>query len=290
MPDSTLSWLLEPGEPSVRYLTLRDLLGRPEDDHEVTEARQAIMRYGPVADILSRQNDDGGFMTDEMVERYGLAVARSGYQPKYKNTIWQLLFLAQLGADRNDLRVKQLCEFVLDHNYFPCRNVIGIHVQKRYGIDFYPFPCFIANMIWSLSRMGYGKDCRVQDSIKWLLEYQRFDDGDFRTPDVWPYRGRGDRCYGRHTCISGVTRSLKAMSSIPESQRTPEIDRFIGKAVDFVLSHRLYRRNHGNWEPIRPEFELFTFPVIHYDDVIEIVDTLQCLGIRHPAVDEGLQF
>ncbi len=68
------------------------------------------------------------------------------------------------------------------------------------------------------------------------------------------------------------------------------MDEFIGKAVDFVLMHRLYRRNHGEWEPIRPEFEMFSFPVLHYDDVIEIVDTLQGLGVRHEAVDEGLQF
>ena len=54
--------------------------------------------------------------------------------------------------------------------------------------------------------------------------------------------------------------------------------------------HRLYRRNHSEWEPIRPEFEMFSFPVLHYDDVIEIVDTLQGLGVRHEAVDEGLQF
>jgi hypothetical protein len=289
IPDDTLTWLLEPDEPSVRYFTLRDLLDRPENDSEVAEAKRAIMMSGPVAAILSRQNEDGGFLTPAMVEQYGYEVAKTGYQPK-KNSIWQLLILAQLGVDRDDPRVKKLCEYVLDHNYNQDRKVIGINFMRKEGIDFWPLPCFVSNMVWSLSTLGYHDDGRVQDSIQWLLQYQRFDDGGFRTPDEWPYRGRRDRCFGRHTCFSGVTRALKAMATVPEARRTKETDVFIAKATDFVLIHRLYRRNHGAWEPIRPEFELFTFPVIHFDDVIEIVDTLQGLGVRHEAVDEGLQF
>ena len=55
----------------------------------------------------------------------------------------------------------------------------------------------MANMVWSLSTLGYGHDRRVRDTLQWLLKYQRFDDGDFKTPDVWPYRGRRDRCFGQ---------------------------------------------------------------------------------------------
>ncbi len=248
------------------------------------------MERGPVAAILSRQNEDGGFVTPEMIARYGTAVAETGYQPKYKNSTWQLLFLAQLGADRDDPRVKRLCEYVLDNNYNPGRGVIGIHIQWRAGLDFYTLPCFMANMVWSLSTLGYGHDRRVRDTLQWLLKYQRFDDGDFKTPDEWPYRGKSDRCFGRHTCFSGVTRALNTMTVVPESERTGEMNAFIGRAVDFVLLHRLWRKNHGNWKPIRPEYELFTFPLIHYDDVISVVDTLQRLGVKHEAVDEGLEF
>lgn len=290
MPTDTLDWLLEPDEPSVRYFALRDLLGRPEHDTEVLRAKSAIMEQGPVAKILAHQNDDGGFMTAAMVRQYGLDIARSGYRPKYKNTTWQLLFLAQLGADRDDPRIKKLCEYVLDNNYVPGRDVMGIHIRWRAGLDFYLLPCFIANMVWSLTEMGCYGDPRVQDSIRWLLKYQRFDDGDFRTPDEWPYKGRRDRCFGRHTCFSGVTRVLNLMTAVPESERTGEMGTFIGRAVDFVLLHRLYRKNHGNWKPIRPEFELFTFPLIHYDDVISVIDTLQRLGVRDKSIDEGLEY
>jgi hypothetical protein len=240
--------------------------------------------------ILSRQNEDGGFVTPEMIGRYGIAVAETGYQPKYKNSTWPLLFLAQLGADRDDPRVKRLCEYVLDHNYDAGMGVLCIQIQWRVGLDFYTLPCFMANMVWSLSTLGYGHDPRVRETLQRLLKYQRFDDGGFKTPDVLPYRGRKDRCFGSHTCFSGVTRALNAMAVVPESERTGEMDAFIGRAVDFVLLHRLWRKNHGSWKTIRPEYELFTFPLIHYDDVISVVDTLQRLGVKHEAVDEGLEF
>ncbi len=285
----TIEWLLEPAEPSVRYFTLKDLLDKPKDDPEVIAAKADIMSLGPVAGILARQNDDGGFLTQEMVEKYGYEVARTGYQPK-KNSVWQLLTLAQLGVDRDDSRVKNLCEYVLDHNYNLNRKVIGINIMRRGSIDFWPLPCFVSNMVWSLLKLDYNDDRRVQDSIQWLLQYQRFDDGGFHTPEEWPYRGKRDRCFGRHTCFSGVTRSLKAMTAIPEARRTKEVNAFIEKAADFVLMHRLYRRNHSDWEPIRPEYQMLTFPVLYFDDVIEIVDTLQGLDIRHEALDEGLQY
>lgn len=285
----TLDWLLEPDEPSVRYYTLRDLLDRPEDDPEVRAAKADLMVRGPVASILARQNEDGGFVTRQMVSQYGEAVALTGYQPKCKATTWQLLMLAQLGADPGDDRVKRLCEYVLEQNYSGERRVFGINLKRPEGVEFFALPCFVGNLIWALSTLGYYRDSRVQDSIRWLLRYQRFDDGDFRTPDEWPYRGQKDRCFGSHTCFSGCTRALKAVTVVPPEDRTAEVQRFIERAVDFVLLHRLYRRSRGSGVPIRKEFLLFTFPLLYYDDLISTVETLQQLGVSHPAVDEALE-
>jgi hypothetical protein len=79
----SIEWLLETDNPSVRYLTLRDLLGKPESDSETRQARQDIMSRGVVPKILAKQNEDGYW--DEP-ERF--------YMAKYKGTVWQLLILA----------------------------------------------------------------------------------------------------------------------------------------------------------------------------------------------------
>jgi len=52
-----LPWLLEPDSvnPGVRYIALRELLDRPEDDLEVRKARAAIMTTEPVPNGMVKQ-------------------------------------------------------------------------------------------------------------------------------------------------------------------------------------------------------------------------------------------
>ena len=86
--NNIIEWLLEPSNPSVRYFALRHLLDRPEDDAEVQAARHVIMTSEPVQNILSAQDAEGYW-----------GKPGKGYSPKYRATSWQLLFLAELGAE-----------------------------------------------------------------------------------------------------------------------------------------------------------------------------------------------
>ena len=49
--EHTLSWLLEPGDPGVRYLTMRDLLDLPAADSALHEAQLLAHRKGPIAEV-----------------------------------------------------------------------------------------------------------------------------------------------------------------------------------------------------------------------------------------------
>ena len=46
MKEEPLSWLLEAETLMIRYLALVDVMGLPEEDSRVQEARQAIMHDG----------------------------------------------------------------------------------------------------------------------------------------------------------------------------------------------------------------------------------------------------
>jgi hypothetical protein len=94
-----LPWLLDEETPAVRHLALRDLLDRPSDDAEVVAARAAAMRADPISSILAAQNPEGWW-----------AKPGHGYSPKYTGTVWQVIFLDQLGADGSDPRVRAACE------------------------------------------------------------------------------------------------------------------------------------------------------------------------------------
>jgi hypothetical protein len=104
----TLDWLLEYDNPSIRYFTLKNILEKRDDDREVIEAKKAIMEQVIVKKILTHQNLDGSFVSRWMVEKYSKERARTGYQPKYKATTWQALFLAQMDADAEDERIRKL--------------------------------------------------------------------------------------------------------------------------------------------------------------------------------------
>lgn len=81
-------WLLadDPVNSGVRYFALRDLVGLPADSAELIAAQEAVMASGPVPKILAQAHPDGYWV-------------KPGYLPKYKGTMWSIIFLAQLGAN-----------------------------------------------------------------------------------------------------------------------------------------------------------------------------------------------
>src|SRR5260370_42258019 len=100
-----LPWLLEEETPAVRHLALRQLLDQPEDAPLVRQARAAAMQTDPIASILGAQQPEGFWVKPG-----------PGYTPKYRGTVWQLIFLDHLGADGTDARVQAACDYVLSHS------------------------------------------------------------------------------------------------------------------------------------------------------------------------------
>ncbi|UCC68383.1 MAG: hypothetical protein JSV79_00135, partial [Armatimonadota bacterium] len=47
-----IDWLLEGGNPAVRYLTLTEILDRPPDDPDVIEASEAVWEWPPARALL----------------------------------------------------------------------------------------------------------------------------------------------------------------------------------------------------------------------------------------------
>src|SRR3972149_5257908 len=85
--EKALDWLLEPDQPSIRYLTLTKLLGKGETDSDVRDAKARIPTAGWAAEILARRDPGGWWVRD----------GHPSY-PKYVSTTWNLLALSDLGA------------------------------------------------------------------------------------------------------------------------------------------------------------------------------------------------
>ena len=148
-----LPWLLEidPANPGVRYFSLTQLLDRPGDDAEVIAAQKAVMTSGPVPSILAAQ-DPGGFWVK----------AGPGYYPKYRGTVWQIIFLAQLGADASEPQVRAGGEYILDHAR---SDYGGFSLNGKPGGMIH---CLQGNLAAALIDLGWLDDQRLGKALDWL--------------------------------------------------------------------------------------------------------------------------
>jgi hypothetical protein len=273
-----LPWLLEEDNPSVRYFTLRDLLGKSEGSPEVRKSRKAIMAEGVVPKILARQNPDGSW-----------AEPRKFYRDKYKGTVWQLIILANLGADGTDPRLGKACEFIFHRSQDKESGGFSVDysLTANGGSRGYIIPCLTGNLVWSLIRLGRLDDLPVRRAIDHLAETLRADDGENEPAKGWPY-DRIRMCYDRHSCHMGVGKTLKALAAIPPAKRTPAVSRAIDQAVEYFLKHHIYKKSHDLAKISKPGWTKFGFPLMYQDDVLEVLGIMAALKIRDKRLDEAV--
>jgi hypothetical protein len=271
-------WLLEKDNPPVRYFTLIEIFDKPEDDPEVKEAKDEIMKTGVVPKILAKQNEGGYWGKPE--DFY--------IRSKYKGTVWTLMILAELGADGNNERIRRACEFILENSQDRESGGFSYLSAKSGGGDHSKvLPCLTGNMVWSLIRFGYLEDSRVQNGINWIVRYQRFDDGIEEAPKGWPY-DKFEKCWGKHTCHMGVVKALKALAEIPTNKRSNDVKSTIEKAVQYVLKHHIHKRSHDLSRVSKPEWLRFGFPLMWNTDVLEILGILAKLGYKDKRMREAV--
>jgi hypothetical protein len=271
-----INWLLEEDNPSVRYFTLTELLNKPVNDSEVEKAKNAIMNTGVVPRILAKQNADGYWET-----------STAFYTAKYKGTVWQLIILAEFSADEKDTRIKKACEFILANSQNPESNGFSMHLSAKAGGGRHSevIPCLTGNMVWSLIRLGYLEDSRVQRGINWIATYQRFDDGEREALKGWPY-DRFVMCWGKHTCHMGAVKALKALAEIPADKRTAKAEATIKNGAEYMLKHHIYKRSHDLRKVSKSGWLRFGFPLMYQTDALEVLGILTKLGYKDERMQE----
>jgi len=274
-----LPWLLEEDNPSVRYFTLVDLLGLPSHNQRVVAARKAIMGKGTVPKILSMQRE-GGYW--EKREDFYI-------RTKYRGTVWQLIILAELGADGRDHRIKSACDFVLQNSQDRQSGGFAyLGGPSGGGYHSAVIPCLTGNMVWSLIRLGCRDDPRVSRGIELITTFARFDDGIGRAPKGWPYEKR-ESCWGKHTCHSAAVKLIKALTEIPEGERSPEVRHTIEAGTEYFLVHHVYKRSHHLSRVVKPKWAKFGFPTMWDGDALEVFELLTRLGYRDPKMKDAAE-
>jgi hypothetical protein len=274
----SLSWLLEPDQanPGVRYFALRDLLARPETDPEVIQARRAVMVTGPVPIILDAQDPEGYWVKPG-----------GGYSPKYRGTVWQITFLAELGADPTDERVRRGCKYLLDHS-LAANNAFS---ARQRPVPSSAIHCLNGNLLSALLRLDYGGDERVQAALEWQVQAIT-GQGQIRYYTSGT-TGPGFACAVNlgQPCGWGATKAMKALLAIPPQQRTSAIRQAIEVGSEFLFSRNPAVADYPYTERISSSWFKFGFPLSYWSDVLEVATVLAELGYGDdPRLSQALQF
>jgi hypothetical protein len=260
LADDPTDWLLEEDNPSVRYHALRSLMELPEDDRPVVAARRAIMESGPVPAILTAQHEEGYW-----------AKPGTGYSPKYRGTVWQIMLLAHLAADGSEERVAQTCEYVLTHSI--ARNgAFSVTGVPSAAID-----CLNGNLIHAFYRLGWGRDERVQQAVQRLcaaISQKHFECA----------------ANAKLSCAWGAVKALLAFSAMPPEERTGDVKATIEETAAFLLSRNLAVADYPCPERVSSTWQKFGFPLSYSTNVLEALHVMSALGYgAQPALRDAIR-
>lgn len=241
-----VDWLLSRDQPSIRYLTLTELLHRSKTDSEVREAQAEIPQVGWGAAILA-ERDPAGWWTR----------AENHYWPKYVSTNWKLLVLSDLGLTRKNAAIRDSCELWTRMRPRQ-RGEPGAHL---------PGPlhhCVVGNAVRALIRFGYEDDPRVRQGLEWLAETAHPKGG-------WSCFGSSSGPSKGRTIDSWE--GLSALAAYPRPRRTASMQRATELGAEFYLERELHRQG-GRYPP----WYRFHYPVHYYYDILVGLDILTSLG------------
>ncbi len=269
-----LDWLLTPDDqnPGVRYFALRDLLNRPPDAPDCTAAQAEVMRTGPIPAILDAQYPAGYWVKPG-----------PGYSPKYRATVWQVMFLAQLGAEgqaQRDERIRRAVDYVLDQHQTE-DGLISYNGRPAGAIH-----CLWGNLtraILDLEGSTYTPDERMKRSIEQLARSVTGDEyASYRRSGI---RGPGFRCAANDglPCAWGAIRVLWALNrALPAWKAADDdatlIESAIEVCVHFLLQYDVRKADYPYRERISSSWFKFGYPLGYVTDVLLNLEVLLAAG------------
>jgi hypothetical protein len=235
-----LEWLLEEDQPSIRFYTLTELLGRSRRDPEVQRTRKQIPHVGWAVEIFARQNRRGLWDPEDRL-----------YHGKYLSTNWMLLILSDLGLTRSDPRIARACKEWIDR-FAKKDGGFSMDGASRGHL------CITGNTARALLRFGFARHPRVRSAFDWLATHRSHLGG-------WS-------CYGSGRNLDSWE-GLSAFAELPRSEWSAADRDAVASGAEFFLSRELYRQGARY-----PPWFRFHYPVHYYYDLLVGLDFMTRLG------------
>jgi hypothetical protein len=255
-----LEWLLESRDPSIRTLTLTEVVGKTERSGAVQQARAAIPRGPRVRTLLQEQQRDGSF----------------GNHPysKWTGAHWRLVSLIELGIPTGHRRALAATNDVLrwlhrGEQARPARRINGL-VRRHASQE--------GNAIAVCVRLGRATDPLVRTLVERLLDSQWPDGGWNCDPEP---RARTSSFYETITPMWGLAEYARATHDT-DARAAAE------RAAELFLERRLFLGKRSK-KVINPRWLQLHYPLYwHYDILHGLLLLSRVVGLSDPRVNKAL--
>ena len=258
--DPGVSWLLQSKDPSVRYFTLTDVLGEPEQSAKVVAAKRLIPRGSRLRALLSGQRANGGFGVH--------------WYKKWTGPHWRLVSAVELGVPTSNRVALKAA------NYDLSELSRSLEVEPAVSIDglWRVHASESGNAVGVCSRLGLADDPRVKRLAHSLVEWQ------------WPDGGWNcDRARdARHSTFYHSLPTLWGLSEYLRATGDNDVRKAVDAAAEFFLKHRLFKSCRGDGIG-NPEWLRLHYPLYWHYDILQALRVLSLAGkLGDPRTGEAL--
>lgn len=234
-----MSWiplLLTDPSPCLRYLVLKELVHREEDDQELNELSQLRDKDPLVTELVKLQKPSGAWDS--------FSNSRIANKDNITLTSMALQRLGYFGYDKEHASVKKAAEFLFskqeDDGAWPMPGKKDL-IDEEVGYQMMPIQTAIP--LLGLAMTGHSTDKRAEKAYDWLLE-QKLDDG------AWPVgisagnyggiAGYRHLAHSKFGCRSNTTTVLTCFAYHPKRKNSEQAKR----ALDHVLGTDMMLRSN----------------------------------------------
>lgn len=270
--DPAIQFLLNSNDPSIRYFTLIDLLGKSRRSHEVKAARDQILDGLRVKVLLAGQH------IGKQKSKDSLAIHPGGFgthpYKRWDGAHWRLVSLVELGVPAKEPRAVAAADQVL------CWLTSEAHRSTIKSIDGRVRRCGSqeGNALAVCSRLGLVDDPRVQYLAESLIKWQ-WPDGGWNC-DKKP-NAKHSSFYESLSPMWGLIEYHSATgdeAALHAAQRTAEM----------FLKHRLFRSIRTG-KVINPAWLKLHYPLYWHYDILQALLILSRLrSLADPRLQEAL--
>jgi len=245
--NNSTPWLLEPDNPSVRYLALRDILGKVDKNNYAAVLSDPAIKAIPG---LVREEILGDMIHFDMAGR---------------GSMWFFATAVEMGLDRRTPSVEKTAAYLTK----TCQTGTG-----GFSLNWNPktaLSCRTGDMVSALIRAGFS-DNPVRKGIDWITNSQRPDGGWLHCPQedlgdslnllFFRKAGKGLRREQNlevPSCAHATCSCMRALLDWPE--KTPVVTTAISRAVGFFLGKTLFLE--------KKSYRRYGYPVFSHYDILQ---------------------